>query len=77
MSYDNRESAPQVFNYGGNNNNLGYSAGQNPPQNVNFNRPSNVEFNNVQKFPQVQPVVVNAPSTNVQRTSQFKGSRAD
>lgn len=72
-SYDNRQSVPQVYNYGGNAN-TSYIQGQNPGT-TNVYRTSNVEQVNP-----TRPVTItnnNVANTNVvNRTSQVKGSRA-
>lgn len=80
MSYDPiRQSIPEVYNYGGNVNTSGYVQPAQPVQRqlVNEFRTSNVQPVNLQRTSNVQPVVISQPApTNIQKTSQFKGSKA-
>lgn len=76
MYQDNRQTIPEVYNYAGN-----YSTGNyvqpGQPQPISEYRTSNVQQVNVQRTSNVQPVITSQPvTTNVQKTSQFKGSRA-
>jgi hypothetical protein len=79
MYQENRQTIPNVYNYAGNYNTQSYVQPSQPiqPQPVNEYRTSNVKPVNLQKTSNVQPATTTEPvATNVQKTSQFKGSRA-
>lgn len=80
MYQENRQTIPEVYNYAGNYNTGSYVQPGQPaqPQPINEYRTSNVQPINVQRTSNVQPVITPSQqvTSNIQRTSQFKGSRA-
>lgn len=86
MSYaGNRQTISEVYNYAGNVNTGNYvqpnqSAQRRP---INEFRTSNVQPVNLQRTSNAQPVIISQPIissqpvvSNVQKNSQFKGSKA-
>lgn len=75
---DNRQTGPSVYNYAGNNNTQSYVApGQYDHTTIgNIQRTSNVEVNGG-KSAYVHQTTTEQPITHPQKSSQFKGSRAD
>jgi len=79
MYQENRQTIPEVYNYAGNYSTGSYIQPSQPaqPQQISEYRTSNVQPINVQRTSNVQPVTTTEPvATNIQKTSQFKGSRA-